>query len=131
LDKPVKMLERIALTKCTALANAKLCRVCKTVGEELPTRRCPQCGRKETMVGLLEPWTVEFLLSVALGRQPKNLTIHQMTEMARMEAIQTELIKSNYNYSEVARVMGCHRNTVRRVVGAKYLRRRTADGVAA
>lgn len=123
MNSPIKLLERIATTRCVPLANAKLCRVCKTVGEQLPTRRCPQCGRKDTMVGLLEPWTVEFLLDVVLGRQPKDMTIHQMTEAARMEAIQRELINSNYNYSKTARKMGCHRNTITRVVGAKYLRK--------
>lgn len=126
------MVERITRSKCVPLAKAKLCRVCKTVGEQLPTRRCPHCNRLDTMVGLLEPWTVEFLLGVTLGRQPKGMTIHQMTELARIEAIQCALIESNYNYNEAARKMGCHRNTIRRYVGPKYSRQASLDrGVAA
>ncbi len=116
----------MAKSKCVTLASAQLCRTCKTVGEPLATGRCPQCGRRDTMVGLLEPWTVGYLLDRALERQPKNMTIHQMTTLAKMEAIQRQLIESGYNYSAAAREMGCHRNTVRRAVGAKYSRQAPA-----
>ncbi len=127
----MQIAERVARGKCVPLASAKLCRGCKNVGEELPTGRCPQGGRRGTMVAVLEPATLEFLLELALGGRPKKMTIHEMASLAKLEMIQRGLIESGYNYSETARQVGCHRNTVTRLVGAKWGRQTPEQGEAA
>ncbi len=127
----MQIAERVARSKCVPLMSAKLCRGCKAVGEELPSRRCPQCGRRGTMVAILEPSTLEFLLELALGARSKKMTIHEMASLAKLEMIQRELIESGFNYSETARKVGCHRNTVTRLVGAKWGRQTPEQGEAA